>query len=184
LRPGLDYEAVDRHADARVVAREAAMTIPTRLRQRDILTAQLASCQRVDGSFSRGAVAALRWLTSGGLGPLTGAAAASIDFGGIVHELAAAEAIIYGPPSSGREYARGVEHALLWAEFATSAPPTAGADRGPSSSNERPSKSGSLDDGRSAGSAPPTWAHAAVLDVGEPVARSPMTGSRSRRTHA
>jgi hypothetical protein len=45
------------------------MTIPTRLRQRDILTAQLASCRRVNSSFSRGAAAALRWLTAGGPGP-------------------------------------------------------------------------------------------------------------------
>jgi hypothetical protein len=108
----------------------------TRLRQREILTAQLTSCQRVGSSFSRGAAAALRWLTVGGPGPLTGAAAAPIDFGGIVRELAAAEAIIYGPPSPGREYALGIEHALLWAEFATSGPPTPAEDRGPSSGNE------------------------------------------------
>jgi hypothetical protein len=113
-----------------MVVREAAMmTIPTRLRQRDILTAQLASCQRVDSSFSRGAAAALRWLVAGGAGPLTGATTAPIDFGGVVQELAAAEAIIYGPPSTGREYARGVEHALLWAEFATSGPPIPAQDR-------------------------------------------------------
>jgi hypothetical protein len=107
-----------------MVATEAAMTIPTRLRQRDILTGQLASCQGCDSSFSRGAAAALCWLTGCGPGPLTGAAAAPIGFRAIVHELAAAEAIIYGSPATGREYARGVEHALLWAEFATSAPPT------------------------------------------------------------
>jgi hypothetical protein len=111
------------------------MTIPARLRQREVLTAQLTSCQRVGSSFSRGAVAALRWLTVGGPGPLTGAAAAPIDFRGIVRELAAAEAIIYGPPSPGREYALGIEHALLWAEFATSGPPTPAEDRGPSGSN-------------------------------------------------
>jgi hypothetical protein len=120
-----------------VVDREAAMTIPTRLRQREILTAQLASCQRIDSSFSRGAVAALRWLTAGGPGPLTGAAAAPIDFGGIVHELAAAEAIIYGPPSTGREYACGVEHALLWAEFATSGPPRPRTEVGPAAESDR-----------------------------------------------
>ena len=140
------------------------MTISTRLRRREVLTAQLSSCQRVGSSFSRGAVAALRWVTSGGLGPLTGAAA-PIDFGGIVRELAAAEAIIYGPPCTGREYALGVEHALLWAEFATSAPPTS-ADRGPSRSNEPPSKSGNLDVGRGAGSAPATWAGVAALNAG------------------
>jgi hypothetical protein len=63
-----------------------------------------------------GAAAALRWLTLGGPGPLTGALATPITFEAIVRELATAEAIIYGPPSDGRQYARGVEHALLWAE--------------------------------------------------------------------
>jgi hypothetical protein len=99
------------------------MTIPTRLRQREILDAQLTQCRQVDNSFARGAVAGLRWLTEGGAGPLSGALATSIAFRGIVNELAAAEAIIYGPPSTGRDYARGVEHALLWAESATSGPP-------------------------------------------------------------
>ena len=117
------------------------MTIPTRLRQRDILTAQLASCQRVDSSFSRGAAAALRWLIAGGPGPLTSATTGPVDFGGIVRELAAAEAIIYGPPSTGREYARGVEHALLWAECATSGPPIPTQDRSrPGSHDRRPAR--------------------------------------------
>jgi hypothetical protein len=39
------------------------------------------------------------------------------------------EAIIYGPPSTGREYARGVEHALLWAESVTSGPPVPASSR-------------------------------------------------------
>jgi hypothetical protein len=105
------------------------MTIPTRLRQREILDAQLAQCRRVDNSFTCGAAAALHWLTEGGVGPLSGALATSITFPAIVHELAAAEAIIYGPPSTGREYARGVEHALLWAESATSGPPVPASSR-------------------------------------------------------
>jgi hypothetical protein len=42
------------------------ITFPTRLRQREILDAQLAQCRRVDNSFSRGAAAALHWLTDGG----------------------------------------------------------------------------------------------------------------------
>jgi hypothetical protein len=102
---------------------------PTRLRQREVLDAQLTQCRRVDNSFTRGAVAALHWLTEGGVGPLSGALATSITFQAIVHELAAAEAIIYGPPSTGREYARGVEHALLWAESATSGPPVPASSR-------------------------------------------------------
>jgi hypothetical protein len=105
------------------------MTVPTRLRQREILHAQLAACQCVDSSYARGAVAALSWLTTGGPAPLTGALSAALDFGGIVRELAAAEAIIYGPTCTGRDYARGVEHALLWAEFATAAPPVPPEDR-------------------------------------------------------
>jgi len=105
------------------------ITFPTRLRQREILDAQLAQCRRVDNSFTRGAAAALHWLTGGGVAPLSGALATSITFQTIVHELAAAEAIIYGPPSTGREYAHGVEHALLWAESATSAPPVPASNR-------------------------------------------------------
>ena len=61
-------------------------TIPTRLRQREILDAQLSQCRRVDNSFTRGAVAALHWLTEGGVGPLSGALATSITFPAIVHE--------------------------------------------------------------------------------------------------
>jgi hypothetical protein len=124
------------------------MTILVRPRQREILDAQLARCRRVDNSFAHGAVAALGWLIAGGPGPLTGAIAARHDFGAIVHELAAAEAIIYGPPSIGREYALGVEHALLWAENATPAPPVPaeqkiqpaerGEDRNPSALDAGP----------------------------------------------
>jgi hypothetical protein len=61
--------------------------------------------------------------------PSPGALSAALEFGGIVRELAAAEAIIYGPTCTGRDYARGVEHALLWAEFATAAPPVPPEDR-------------------------------------------------------
>ncbi len=115
------------------------MTIPTRLRPPETLTAQLASCTHIDSSFTRGAAAALRWLITGGPGPLTGATAAVVDFRGMVRELAAAEAIIYGPPSIGVDYARGVEHALLWAEFAPAAPPVPTPRAGqPGSSERRP----------------------------------------------
>jgi hypothetical protein len=93
------------------------------LRRRDILDAQLARCRTLDSSFARGAVAGLHWLTAGGPGPLTGALAISIDFRSIVHELATAEAVIHGPSSPGRDYAHGLQHALLWAENATSEPP-------------------------------------------------------------
>jgi hypothetical protein len=45
------------------------MTSPTRLRKREILTAQLASGQPVGSTFTLGAGAALRLLTAGGPGP-------------------------------------------------------------------------------------------------------------------
>jgi hypothetical protein len=103
--------------------------IPIRLRDREILDAQLVRCRQIDNSFTQGAAAGLRWLTAGGPGPLTGTLATLIDFRSVVHELAAAEDIIYGPPSSGRDYARGLEHALLWAENATAGPPVPDPDR-------------------------------------------------------
>lgn len=76
------------------------------------------------GEFERGALAALQWLQEGGPGPVTD------EVGGrptaarvIVHELAAAEALIYGASSERTGYAQGVEHALMWAQYATAAPP-------------------------------------------------------------
>ena len=77
-------------------------SIPIRLRDREILEAQLDRCRQVDNSFTQGAAAGLRWPTAGGTGPLTGTLATSIDFESIVHELAMAEDIIYGPPCTGR----------------------------------------------------------------------------------
>ena len=77
------------------------MTSPTRLRQREILDAQLTRCRRVDNPFTRGAAAPPRWLAVGGPGPLTGTLATSINFEAIVRERATAEAIIYGPPPAG-----------------------------------------------------------------------------------
>jgi hypothetical protein len=53
-----------------------------------------------------------------------GPMAASVDFGGNVHELAATppppRRLSTARPMAGRKYTRGVERALLWAEFATS----------------------------------------------------------------
>ena len=98
-------------------------TIPTRLREREILDAQLNRCRQADHAFARGAAAALHWLAVGGTGPLTGGIATHVDFRAIVRELAMAEVFIYGPVCDGRKYARGVQHALLWARGATSAPP-------------------------------------------------------------
>ena len=64
------------------------------------------------------------WLAQGGPGPLTtDVAQQPVTVRAVVHELAAAEAVIYGRRQSRREYARGVEHALMWAQYATAAPP-------------------------------------------------------------
>jgi hypothetical protein len=126
--------------------------IPIRLRDREILDAQLVRCRQIDNTFTQGAAAGLRWLTAGGPGPLTGTLATLIDFKSVVHELAAAETIIYGPPSSGRDYARGLEHALLWAENATSGPPVPIIDsRTPSPPRRKTPRRLDL--------APPTQAH-------------------------
>ncbi|MEN3267562.1 MAG: hypothetical protein V7646_4456, partial [Pseudonocardia sp.] len=43
----------------------------------------------------------------------------------VVAELAVAEALIYGRPSGCRDYAMGLEHALMWAELATETTPAA-----------------------------------------------------------
>jgi hypothetical protein len=75
--------------------------------------------------FDQGARDALRWLVKGGPGPLTGAVdRARIAATAVVRELAAAQDIMYGPPSPWRDYAAGLEQALMWACHATAAPPT------------------------------------------------------------
>jgi hypothetical protein len=105
-----------------------------RLRDRPALAAQIAALStevggrsaQEDGSsdFPRGALNALEWVTHGGPGPLTGMLAmVPVTGEAMVGELAATQDIIYGPPSRHRDYARGVEHALMWAQFATAAPP-------------------------------------------------------------
>jgi hypothetical protein len=80
---------------------------------------------RGPAEFDRGASAALSWLLTGGVAPLTG-----VDSGqstpvaaAVVHELAAAEGLIYQRRSPQRELARGVQHALMWAQYATATPP-------------------------------------------------------------
>jgi hypothetical protein len=155
------------------------MTIPTRLRQRDILSPQLASCQCVDSGFSRGAVAPLRWLATAGPGLLTGAAAAH-RLRGIVHKFAAAEEIVHVPPVIGREYARGVEHALPWAGCATSGhPPGPRTDAG--SEATRTVVTGGPSTAK-CWPAPHIWAECSPGR--RRVARSPRTCARLRRTHA
>lgn len=105
-----------------------------RLRDRPTLAAQIAALSTQVGArsaqeeevsdFPRGALNALEWVTHGGPGPLTGVlAGVPVAQELMVGELAAAQDIIYGDPVRHRDYARGVEHALMWAQFATAAPP-------------------------------------------------------------
>jgi hypothetical protein len=99
-----------------------------RMRERPVLAAQMAALEaREDAGtpqFRRGALDALQWLCAGGPGPLTGVLTGiPVSSRAIVRELAGAEAIIYGRPSGSRDYACGLEHALMWAQFATAAPP-------------------------------------------------------------
>ena len=104
------------------------MTSPARLREPEVLAGQMAALcaesKRTASQFALGALDALQRLTHGGPGPLTtDVVQQPVTVRAVVHELAAAEAVIYGRRQSRREYARGVEHALMWAQYATAAPP-------------------------------------------------------------
>ena len=75
--------------------------------------------------FRRGARAVLRWLLAGGPAPLTETVTEQPPPpAAVVRELTAAEALIYQRRSSRREYGRGVQHALMWAQYATATPPS------------------------------------------------------------
>ena len=104
------------------------MTSPAWVREPEVLAEQMAALcaesKRTASEFALGALDALQWLTQGGPGPLTmDVAQLPVTVRAVVHELAAAEAATYGRQPSRREYARGVEHALMWAQYATAAPP-------------------------------------------------------------
>jgi hypothetical protein len=104
------------------------VTTPARLRPSEVLAAQIAALRAIStgtsSEFVRGALDALHWLIGGGPGPLTtGAAHTPVTVRALVHQLAAAEAVIHGRRRDRREYAQGVEHALMWAQYATAAPP-------------------------------------------------------------
>jgi len=102
-----------------------------RFRRRPVLEQQITALEQprpADGrpaEFRRGARAALRWLPAGGPAPLTETVTGQPPPStAVVPELAAAEALIYQRRSSRREYGRGVQHALMWAQYATATPPT------------------------------------------------------------
>lgn len=104
------------------------MTSPARLRPSEVLAAQIAALSAArkgtSSEFVRGALDALHWLVEGGPGPLTADAAHKpVTVRAVVHQMAAAEAVIHGRRLNRREYAQGVEHALMWAQYATAAPP-------------------------------------------------------------
>jgi len=113
--------------------RGTPVTTPARLRPSEVLAAQIAALRAVaagtssegtSSEFVRGALDALHWLIEGGPGPLTADAAHKpVTVRAVVHQLAAAEAVIHGRRLNRREYAQGVEHALMWAQYATAAPP-------------------------------------------------------------
>ena len=118
------------------------MSPSARLRDHDVLQMQIVALARKGGDgdtvdFRRGALAALHWVTQGGPGPLTGCLEGrAVSIAAIVRELAAAEAIIYGRPSRHRAYCTGVEHSLMWAQFAMASPPV--RQQSPVGENLRP----------------------------------------------
>jgi hypothetical protein len=105
------------------------MTAPVALRDLTVVAAEIQALRAAAASgsaFHAGARDALRWVLAGGAGPLTGRITGlPIPLRAVVAELAAAEALIYGRPSGCRDYALGLEHALMWAELATKTTPAA-----------------------------------------------------------
>ena len=102
------------------------------LRSREVLAAQVSALRGEAagpvGEFECGALAALCWLLHGGPGPVTGKVTDEVagrpsTARAIVRELAAAEALIYGATTDRSDFARGVEHALMWAQFVTCSTP-------------------------------------------------------------
>jgi hypothetical protein len=92
------------------------------IRQRDVH----ASGTRREAGFDRGVYDTLNWLVEGGSGPLTGEMVGlPIPAAVIVHELAAAEAVLSTTPGRCYGYAAAVLETLMWAEMATSEPPRA-----------------------------------------------------------
>lgn len=130
-RESPDARPRDRRPD-HCAHREAVMKTPARIREPRVLRAQLAAlAPRLGwvGDYSRrGGADALRWLIAGGPGPLTGQREElPVSAQAIIAELTAAEDLLRARPDPRQDYARGVGHALLWAQYATAAPPAGGA---------------------------------------------------------
>ena len=101
------------------------MTARSVLRDRESIAAQIAALRGDAAEFERGALAALCWLLEGGPGPVTDELCARPGTPrAIVRELAAAESVIYGARPERTDFARGVEHALMWAQFVTCCGPS------------------------------------------------------------
>jgi hypothetical protein len=65
----------------------------------------------------------MHWLTEGGPSPLTGQMAEKpVPVRPVARELAVAEGQTYGRNRQQSQYAQGVLHALMWAQYATAAP--------------------------------------------------------------
>jgi hypothetical protein len=110
------------------------------LRSREVIAAQVSALRGQAagpvGEFEGGASAALCWLLDGGPGPVTGELAGRPGTArAIVRELAAAEALIYGAATDRSDFARGVEHALMWVQFVTCSTPAGTAVGGRSGEN-------------------------------------------------
>lgn len=104
------------------------MTTLAVVRPRTALAAELeALSARAEGGsrFREGARDALRWLMAGGPGPLTDCPTEPpLTVRAVVAELAAAERRLYGEQAADRDYAAGVEQAVMWAVSATPATPS------------------------------------------------------------
>ncbi|GAA0938010.1 hypothetical protein [Pseudonocardia zijingensis] len=112
---------------------DATSEAPAVLRPAAALAAELrAVAARVGGGcrYHEGARDALRWLLTAGPGPLTGRRTdRPLTLRAVVAELAAAETQLYGPQAADRDYAAGLEHAVMWAVSATPATPSTALPR-------------------------------------------------------
>ena len=104
------------------------MTRPARVREPEVLaevmSALCAESKRTGSRFSLGALDALQWLTQGGPAPLTGQVTEKpVSVRPVARELAVAQGQTYGRNRDQSQYAQGVLHALMWAQYATAAPP-------------------------------------------------------------